>query len=80
MLNDKLPIDIIYIKQLPNKPIVRDDFISPYLIRDCRYVVAKPMAKIINLLLETSPKIWKNVRIVSEFKGGDRSIQVISDQ
>lgn len=58
-----------------NKITAGDDLIPSFFIRDCRFVLAKPLATLINLSLKCSifPEKWKIARICPVFKKGDRS-------
>lgn len=52
-----------------------DDMIPGSLIKDGRFLLAKPLAIIINLSILTStfPKIWRRSRLIPVFKKGDRA-------
>ena len=51
------------------------DAIPEFLIKDCIYVMAEPLHFIFNLSLDTTtfPEVWKEARVVSIFKDGDRN-------
>ncbi|KAJ3660858.1 hypothetical protein Zmor_005287 [Zophobas morio] len=63
-----------FLRRLANKETCGDDMLPSFLIKDCRYVFARPLSKIINLSLQTStfPEIWKRARIVPVLKSGNR--------
>lgn len=60
---------------LPNKLTAGDDGVPSFFVRDCRCVLARPLALIINLSLRTCtfPELWKRARICPVFKKGDVS-------
>ena len=59
--------------KLPNKFTAGDDHIPSFFVRDVRFVLAKPMASIINMAIRsaTFPRRWKVARVVPVLKKGD---------
>ena len=60
---------------LPNKISAGDDGIPCFVVRDCRFALARPITNIINRAIESSsfPAQWKIARVTPVFKKGDRS-------
>ena len=63
------------ISTLTNKLTFGEDLIPSFLVRDARFVLAKPLSIIINLAIKSSvfPDSWKCARITPIFKKGDKS-------
>lgn len=61
--------------KLPNKWTSGDDSIPSFIVKDCRLALAKPLAAIINIAIETCsfPERWKVAKITPVHKKGDKS-------
>lgn len=64
------------LKKVKPKCTMGLDGIPAFLLKDCGFLLAKPLSYIFNLSLQTNifPDVWKIARICPVFKKGDRSI------
>lgn len=85
VVSNKLPFDLLAVSDeelikimatFPSNYTAGDDCVPNLIIRDARYVLAKPLRIIINLAIKsaTFPDRWKRARISPVFKKGNESI------
>ena len=63
------------LRKLKRNKAAGTDNLPPNMLKDCASAIAKPIARIINLSLNTStvPDLWKSAKINPVFKSGDYS-------
>ena len=69
--------DIIKIMaKFKNKFTAGPDMVPSFMVRDCRFVLAKPLESIINLSIRSGifPRLWKIARICPIHKKGDKAV------
>lgn len=63
------------LRKLKSKPTAGPDLIPSYIIKDCAFVLCKPLTTLFNLCLSNKrvPSVWKISRISPIHKKGDRT-------